>query len=84
MTFLFFPLQSGHTFKITHLFIPRQTGTPDSCDMQHEEELIFYQDKYDLITLGWIHVSCACTYPVCACVRVCMHACMHKRLRKFI
>ena len=59
--FIFFlfasSLQSGHAFKITHLFIPHQTGTPDSCDMQHEEELIFYQDKYDLITLGWIHVS---------------------------
>ncbi|KAL8593270.1 hypothetical protein ACOMHN_009924 [Nucella lapillus] len=46
---------SGLAFMITHLFIPQQTGTPDSCDMQNEEELIFYQDKHDLITLGWIH-----------------------------
>lgn len=46
---------SGHAFRITHLFVPHQTGTPDSCDMQNEEELIFYQDKHDLITLGWIH-----------------------------
>lgn len=46
---------SGQSFKITHLFIPNQTGTPDSCDMRNEEELIFYQDKHDLVTLGWIH-----------------------------
>ncbi|XP_025092835.1 STAM-binding protein-like [Pomacea canaliculata] len=42
-------------FKITHLFIPQQHGTPDSCDMEGEEDLIFYQDKFDLVTLGWIH-----------------------------
>lgn len=46
---------SQNAFKITHLFIPGQRGTPDSCDMENEEELIFYQDKYDLVTLGWIH-----------------------------
>ncbi|XP_076443291.1 STAM-binding protein-like A [Babylonia areolata] len=46
---------SGNAFKITNLFIPQQTGTPDSCDMQNEEDLIMYQDKHDLITLGWIH-----------------------------
>ncbi|KAK7112138.1 STAM-binding protein-like [Littorina saxatilis] len=46
---------AGAAFKITHLFIPNQSGTPDSCDMKNEEELIFYQDKYDLITFGWIH-----------------------------
>lgn len=50
-------MQAGAAFKITHLFIPNQSGTPDSCDMKNEEELIFYQDKYDLITFGWIHVS---------------------------
>lgn len=46
---------SGHSFRITHLFIPNQSGTPDSCDMKNEEELIVYQEKYDLVTLGWIH-----------------------------
>lgn len=55
VAFLFF--KSCGAFKITHLFIPQQHGTPDSCDMEGEEDLIFYQDKFDLVTLGWIHVS---------------------------
>ena len=42
---------------ITHLIVPKQRGTPDSCDTENEEELFDVQDKYDLITLGWIHVS---------------------------
>ena len=49
--------QSRDSFQITHLVIPKQRGTPDSCDTQNEEELFDVQDKYDLITLGWIHVS---------------------------
>ncbi|XP_041364183.1 STAM-binding protein-like [Gigantopelta aegis] len=44
-----------NAFHITDLFIPHQTGTPDSCDMEFEEDLIDYQDKLNLITLGWIH-----------------------------
>ncbi|XP_067673426.1 STAM-binding protein-like A [Haliotis asinina] len=42
-------------FHVTHLFIPQQHGTPDSCDMENEIDLIDYQDKYNLINLGWIH-----------------------------
>jgi len=42
-------------FHITHLIIPRQNGTSDSCDMIGEEEIYEVQDKYDLLTLGWIH-----------------------------
>ncbi|XP_046378924.1 STAM-binding protein-like A [Haliotis rufescens] len=42
-------------FHVTHLFIPQQRGTPDSCDMENEIDLIDYQDKYNLINLGWIH-----------------------------
>ncbi|GFO00578.1 stam-binding protein [Plakobranchus ocellatus] len=42
-------------FSITSLFIPQQRGGHDSCDMENEEELIFYQDEHNLITLGWIH-----------------------------
>lgn len=42
-------------FTVTHLLIPQQTGTADSCTTGSEEDLFSYQDKYDLITLGWIH-----------------------------
>ncbi|KAG1662778.1 STAM-binding protein-like A [Nymphon striatum] len=42
-------------FNVTHLLIPKQRGTPDSCTTENEEDLFEYQDKYDLITLGWIH-----------------------------
>ena len=49
--------QAKDAFRITHLVIPKQTGTPDSCDMYSEEEIFSYQDEFDLITLGWIHVS---------------------------
>ncbi|XP_062514946.1 STAM-binding protein-like A [Corticium candelabrum] len=46
---------SRRVFYITHVLVPKQTGTPDSCTTLNEEELFDYQDKYDLITLGWIH-----------------------------
>lgn len=44
-------------FLITHVIIPKQKGTPDSCTTMHEEELFDVQDQHNLITLGWIHVS---------------------------
>ncbi|KAK7574148.1 hypothetical protein V9T40_011339 [Parthenolecanium corni] len=40
---------------ITHLIIPQQYGTPDSCATTNEEDLFSYQTEHDLITLGWIH-----------------------------
>ncbi|XP_050694007.1 STAM-binding protein-like isoform X3 [Eriocheir sinensis] len=40
---------------ITHLLVPKQCGTADSCTTQQEEELFDHQDKLDLITIGWIH-----------------------------
>ena len=42
---------------VTHLLIPKQTGSPDSCITHNEEDIFDYQDQYNLITLGWIHVS---------------------------
>ena len=39
------------------MILPKQRGTPDSCQTLAEEELFEYQDKLDLITVGWIHVS---------------------------
>ncbi|XP_030758199.1 STAM-binding protein-like A [Sitophilus oryzae] len=40
---------------ITHMIIPKQTGTSDSCTTKNEEELFDYQDQHNLITIGWIH-----------------------------
>ena len=42
---------------ITHLLVPKQSGTPDSCATHGEEDIFDFQDAHDLITLGWIHVS---------------------------
>ncbi|ELU02238.1 hypothetical protein CAPTEDRAFT_20376 [Capitella teleta] len=44
-----------NAFLISHLIIPQQTGTPDSCTTSKEEAVFDYQDNHDLITLGWIH-----------------------------
>lgn len=44
-------------FRITHVIIPKQKGTADSCNTMNEEELFDVQDQHNLITLGWIHVS---------------------------
>ena len=44
-------------FFITHLLIPKQTSTSDSCTTLNEEDLFEFQDSNDLVTLGWIHVS---------------------------
>lgn len=41
--------------------IPKQSGTSDSCTTMNEEDIFEFQDKQDLITLGWIHVS----YKIC-------------------
>lgn len=40
---------------ITHMIVPKQNGTPDSCTTTNEEEIFDYQDQYNLITIGWIH-----------------------------
>ncbi|XP_065653622.1 STAM-binding protein-like isoform X2 [Hydra vulgaris] len=49
-------------FRVTHLIIPKQHGTSDSCTTEKEEEMFDVQDKYDLITVGWIH-----THPSQTC-----------------
>lgn len=35
--------------------LPKQTGTSDSCNAINEEEIMFEQERLQLITLGWIH-----------------------------
>lgn len=46
---------AANKFNITHVIVPKQNGTSDSCTTMNEEELFDYQDQYHLITLGWIH-----------------------------
>ena len=41
---------------VNTVVIPKQTGTPDTCSTTNEDELLFYLQEHDLITLGWIHV----------------------------
>lgn len=41
--------------RITHIIIPKQQGTSDSCNTMNEEELFDIQDQLNLITVGWIH-----------------------------
>lgn len=43
------------SFHITHVLVPKQSGTTDTCVAEDEEDLFMYQDPRDLITLGWIH-----------------------------
>jgi len=47
---------------ITHLIIPEQTSTPDTCEMTNEASLHTYCDTHDLMVLGWIH-----THPSQTC-----------------
>ena len=44
-------------FTVTHLIVPKQTATSDTCGMINEEEIFECQDRLDLLTLGWIHVK---------------------------
>lgn len=46
---------SRNLFTITHVLIPSQKGTSDSCVTENEENVFAYQDTHELITLGWIH-----------------------------
>ncbi|GAA6011037.1 hypothetical protein JCM11491_005917 [Sporobolomyces phaffii] len=46
---------SRNEFSITTLLIPKQEGTPDTCQTSHEEEQFEFQDANELMTLGWIH-----------------------------
>ena len=41
--------------QITHLLIPEQHGTANSCAAEREEDILAYQLDRELITLGWIH-----------------------------
>ncbi|KAJ3221865.1 hypothetical protein HK099_003011 [Clydaea vesicula] len=53
---------ANNKLTVTHLVIPKQTSTSDSCTTTNETELFFYQTKKNLLTLGWIH-----THPTQSC-----------------
>lgn len=53
---------SRNAFFITHLLIPEQISTSNTCETVDEESLFFTVDKLDLFILGWIH-----THPTQSC-----------------
>lgn len=55
---------------ITHVIVPKQNGTPDSCTTMNEEDIFDIQDQQNLITLGWIHVSLL-TFSIFVCIHRC-------------
>lgn len=46
---------SHNAFTVTHVLIPKQRGTSDSCLTEDEAEVFAFQDTNSLTTLGWIH-----------------------------
>lgn len=52
----------NNVFMLTHLIIPKQTGTSDTCAVTDEVGLWAYLSENNLITLGWIH-----THPSQSC-----------------
>lgn len=46
---------SKNQLTISHLLVPKQSGTPDSCFTESEEEVLEYQDFHGLDTVGWVH-----------------------------
>lgn len=51
-----------NAFFITHLVIPPQEATSDTCSTTDEELLFEYVESHDLFILGWIH-----THPSQSC-----------------
>lgn len=46
---------AANKLNVTHVIVPKQKGTSDSCLTESEEEIFDYQDQYQLISLGWVH-----------------------------
>ncbi|KAG8906984.1 hypothetical protein FRB99_005626 [Tulasnella sp. 403] len=49
-------------FTVKTLLVPRQTSDENSCTMIEEEMVFDFQEKRELLTLGWIH-----THPTQSC-----------------
>jgi len=48
-------LHEEDAYVITHCVIPKQKGSANTVQTLCEEELIGVQEKYGVVTLGWIH-----------------------------
>lgn len=46
--------QKRNSFTVHTLLVPRQTSDENSCTMTHEEMIMEFQEKRDLLTLGWV------------------------------
>lgn len=55
-------VQSENAYSITHCIVPKQKGSANTVQTLREEELIGVQEKYGVVTLGWIH-----THPSQTC-----------------
>ncbi|XP_049852186.1 STAM-binding protein-like [Schistocerca gregaria] len=55
-------VESQHQYQITHIILPKQMGTSDTCTTIDEFEVFNYQTKHQLLTMGWIH-----THPTQPC-----------------
>lgn len=73
-------LNAEGDYQLTHLIIPKQEGTPDSCNAVGEESLAEYQIAHDLLTLGWIHVSVPMTRKCQQLYEYRLHL-AHRRIR---
>ncbi|KAK9449945.1 uncharacterized protein V1518DRAFT_426815 [Limtongia smithiae] len=51
-----------NAFFVTHLVLPEQESTSDTCSTTDEESLFEFLDSHELFTLGWIH-----THPTQTC-----------------
>ncbi|KAL2263198.1 hypothetical protein VTK26DRAFT_7772 [Humicola hyalothermophila] len=54
--------QVNNALFITHLVIPEQRCTPDTCETENESGMLNYCIENDLIVIGWIH-----THPTQSC-----------------
>lgn len=51
-----------NAFFVTHLLVPQQESTSDTCSTTDEEGMFAFLDENELFTLGWIH-----THPTQTC-----------------
>jgi len=52
----------NNTYTVHTLLVPRQVSDENSCTMTEEEMVFEFQEKRELLTLGWIH-----THPTQSC-----------------
>lgn len=51
-------------YKVQTLLIPRQVSDENSCTMTEEEMVIEFQEKRDLVTLGWVSYLPGMIHPL--------------------